>query len=688
MPLFVLTIFLSAFLLFQVQPVIARYILPWFGSSPAVWTTCMLFFQAGLLAGYAYVHLLVSKLRERPLLQVGVHFILLAVSLLFLPITPSDAFRPAAETDPVWGILRLLGLTVGLPYVLISASGPLLQHWFSEALPAKSPYRLYAVSNFGSLLGLLSYPFIFQPAFGLKTQTLQWSIGYAVYTVALGVCAWYFLRKRHAGASPLEEDLPAGEPAPRHRFLWIAFAACGSVILLAGTNQMTQDISVTPIFWVVPLALYLVTLIIAFDHPRWYRRSVWIPLAILSTAALAVLLNLEGEINIHLTVQIALHLATIFTVCMVCHGEMVKRKPAPRFLTTFYLSVALGGALGGVLVSLVAPLVFDGYWELHAGLVLTFILVAANLVGGGGGKRRVLSVAASFVLLALLSIFLGRNVYLQVKGSVDARRNFYGVLRVYEYYLGEPDHQKELYHGRIDHGHQFMSDPFDRIPSSYFGKHSGAGVFFRMHPSRDPSNPQPMKIGVLGLGIGTLASYAQPGDGVRFYEINPDVEMLARQHFLYLEHCPGKVEVVLGDGRMELERELERGEPQQFDVLFLDAFSGDSIPMHLLTREAFEIYERHLKPGGHVVAQITNQHVDLTDPLRVLAADLGKEIIRVEAPPREAWELYSSWVVIGNDRTVIDRIQAAGYVTEWERKEPKPVRWTDDYSNLMPVLVW
>lgn len=684
MPAFIFTIFLSAFLLFQVQPIIARYILPWFGGSPAVWTTCMLFFQVGLLAGYSYVHLLVSKLRERPKIQIAVHLGLLAVSLLMLPVTPSESFKPTADSDPTLGVLQLLAATVGLPYIVISASGPLLQHWFSEALPGKSPYRLYAVSNFGSLLGLLSYPFVFQPAFGLTTQTVLWSIGYGGYAAAAGACAWFFLRKRQPSAAPCpttdKNVYPTESPSWRHRFLWIAFAACGSLILLAGTNQMTQDVSVTPIFWVLPLALYLITLIIAFDHSRWYRRAVWIPLAIVSVAALVVLLNLEGKLPVHLTIQIAIYLATIFTVCMVCHGEMVKLKPAPRFLTSFYLSVSLGGALGGVLVSLVAPAIFNGYWELHAGLVLTLILVAANL----GPKRRILS----FALFLLLTAFLGRHIFLQINGSIDARRNFYGVLRVYEHYVGEPDHQKELYHGRIDHGHQFLTDPFNRIPSSYFGKHSGAGVFFRMHPNRASQNPKPMKIGVLGLGIGTLANYAQPGDEVRFYEINPDVEVLARKHFLYLEHCQGKVDVVLGDGRTELERELQRGEPQQFDVLFLDAFSGDSIPIHLLTREAFAIYEKHLKPGGHIVAQITNLHVDLSDPLRILAEDLGKEIIQIEAPPREAWEFYSRWVVIGDDRTVIDRIQAAGYVTKWERNEPKMVRWTDDYSNLLEVMYW
>ncbi len=680
MPVFILTIFLSAFLLFQVQPIIARYILPWFGGSPAVWTTCMLFFQVGLLVGYTYAHLLVSKLRAEPKIQIAVHLGLLAISLLLLPVTPSESFKPTADSDPTLGVLKLLAATVGLPYIFISASGPLLQHWFSEALPGKSPYRLYAVSNFGSLLGLLSYPFLFQPAFGLTTQTVFWSIGYGGYAVAAGVCAWLFLRKRQLAGPGAERETALARPSVRHRLLWIAFAACGSVILLAGTNQMTQDVSVTPVFWVLPLALYLITLIIAFDHPRWYRRAVWIPLAIVSVAALAALLNLEGELPVHLTIQVAIFLATIFTVCMVCHGEMVRLKPAPRFLTSFYLSVSLGGALGGVLVSLVAPAIFNGYFELHAGLVLTLILVAVNL----GPKRRILS----FALFAVLVVFLGRHIYLQINGSIDARRNFYGVLRVYEHYVGEPDHQKELYHGRIDHGHQFLTDPFNRIPSSYFGKHSGAGVFFRMHPSRDSHSPKPMKIGVLGLGIGTLANYAQPGDEVRFYEINPDVEILARKHFLYLEHCKGEVEVVLGDGRTELERELQRGEPQQFDVLFLDAFSGDSIPMHLLTREAFEIYEKHLKPGGHIVAQITNLHVDLSDPLRVLAADLGKEIMHIEAPPREAWEFYSRWIVIGDDRTVIDRIHAAGYATDWERKEPKPVRWTDDYSNLLEVMYW
>ena len=622
MPTFVIAIFLSAFLLFQVQPIIARYILPWYGGSPAVWTTCMLFFQVGLLAGYSYAHLLVSRFRNRPGWQVAIHVGLIVLSIAVLPITPTESLRPSGtEGSPVGGILKLLFYTVGLPYVVIAASGPLLQHWFGSVAKGGSPYRLYAVSNCGSLLGLLTYPLVFESMLGLSQQTRLWSGGYVFYVALAGVCAWLFVRSRKRSAAPdAEEAVQTPEvvtPKPASgldRILWVVLAACGSLLLLATTNLMCQDVAVVPFLWVLPLSLYLLTFIIAFDHARWYFRPFWIPLAVVSIGALAMLLNWDFDgPDVHIVLQIAICAVAMFSACMICHGEMVRLKPDPYYLTSFYLAVSLGGALGGLFVSMIAPLVFTSYWELHLGLFLFAVLAGFCVfrdLRSGGSRRSVVSlgVVLWMSMVSALGFFLWRPVMEVQESAIRTMRGFYGVLRVYESRVGKKSEYRELFHGRIRHGTQFQDERFKARPYSYYAPKSGPGVAFANHPLRQhPDGRLPMNIGVVGLGVGTLAAHALPGDRVRMYEINPQVEELARTEFSYLDLCKGDVTVILGDARISLERELADGDLQQFDVLFVDAFSGDSVPTHLLTREAFELYFTHLTRRGVLVLHITNR---------------------------------------------------------------------------------
>lgn len=699
MPAFILAIFLSAFLLFQVQPIIARYILPWYGGSPAVWTTCMLFFQVGLLAGYSYAHLLVSRFRKSPRWQAGIHLFLLAVALLLLPITPSESLKPtSAEASPVGGIVLLLLVTVGLPYIVISASGPLLQHWFGAIAEGKSPYRLYAVSNFGSLLGLLTYPVLFEPNLRLGQQTGLWSGGFGIYAILAGVCAWIFLRSSPA-RSVSGDSAPSSaiaKPAPRIDWiLWVALAACGSVLLLATTNQMCQDVAVVPFLWILPLSLYLITFIIAFDHARWYFRPFWIPLAAISIASLVYLLNQDfADTEMHLSIQIAIYATAMFSGCMVCHGEMVRLKPDPRYLTGFYLAVSLGGASGGVFVSLVAPRIFTSYWELHTGLVAVVVLsgfcLFRDLRKSRQRKELLIASGVSWIAALLVMGFFLRTHMAEIRdGAIAATRGFYGVLRVYEGDVLTEDHYRALYHGRISHGRQFFDDQFRHWPVTYYTANSGPGILFRYHPNRYLNeNTLPMKFGVVGLGVGTLAAYAESGDTVRIYEINSQVEDLARGLFTYLGDCEGDESVVLGDARISLERELAAGESQQFDALFVDAFSGDSIPIHLLTREAFALYFEHLNPDGVLVVHITNLHLDLSDPVRMLAREFGKEAILVENDSDEYYMNYSAWVLITSNQEFLDTLREEDWVTPWYRKIPKEIHWTDDYCNLLEVIDW
>jgi hypothetical protein len=693
---FILAIFLSAFLLFQVQPIIARYILPWYGGSPAVWTTCMLFFQVGLLAGYTYAHLLVSRFRDRPRWQAGIHLTILAISILILPITPSESLKPiGVESSPVLGIMRLLFFTIGLPYFVISASGPLLQHWFVSVAKGKSPYRLYAVSNLGSLLGLLTYPLFFEPNLRLSQQTGLWSGGYGVYAILACICAWQFLKSPTVRS---EEKVAIPQRASGLDWiLWVALAACGSLLLLATTNQMCQDVAVVPFLWVLPLSLYLLTFIIAFDHARWYFRPFWIPLAAGSVGALIYLLNQDfAETEMHLSSQIAIYATAMFSACMVCHGEIVRLKPHPRYLTSFYLAISLGGALGGAFVNLIAPRIFTSYWELHIGLLAFAILAGFCLLRDmyRSKVRPVYLLAGSALWIGSVVVmgnFLKTHIDEVHEDAIRTTRGFYGVLRVYEGGVGTEDHYRELYHGRISHGRQFPDEQFRRYPFTYYGEESGPGVLFQYHPNRhDSDHPVRMKFGVVGLGIGTLAAYAQSSDQVRMYEINPQVEELARSHFTYLEDCEGEASVVLGDARIVLEHELAHGGSQQFDVLFVDAFSGDSIPIHLLTHEAFELYFQHIKKDGVLAVHITNLHLDLSAPVRTLARKMGKEILQIKRyKGLESWgENYSRWVLITSNRKLLSSIEADGWSTPWKAKESREIHWTDDYCNLLEVIHW
>lgn len=693
MPLFLAAIFLSAFLLFQVQPVIARYILPWYGGSPGVWTTCLLFFQVGLLGGYAYAHGLVTFLREKRRLQVTIHLTLLGLAFFLLPITPDPAWKPdGTEASPLAGIVRLLALTVGFPYLLLSASGPLLQHWFAETHPGRSPYRLYAISNLGSLLGLLTYPFLFEPLLDVGQQTRLWSWGFVVYGLLAMAAGYLYFRKTRDWSDRVNSSETAPRPAAINVFLWIAFSACGSMLLLSLTSQMCQDVAVVPFLWVVPLSLYLLTFIIAFDHERWYHRAFAIPLAATGIGMTIWLMNRQyASTEWPLLWQIVIYCGTIFFCCLVCHGEVVRMKPHVRHLTAFYLCISLGGAIGGIFVSLAAPRLFTGYWELHLAFVILSILTSYQLWRHFAPQRRFAILIPT--ALAWLAAIGTMNYFLQVHidssrtQAIAVKRGFYGVLKVEEYTPNDEYAHRSLHHGRISHGRQYLAPDKRDLATTYYSPESGVGAVFACLPQRNALPVAPIHVGVVGLGVGTIATYALPGDRFRFYEINPQVEELARSHFTFLGDCEGEEQVVLGDARVSLEREIAAGDSQQFDALFVDAFSGDSIPIHLLTKEAFELYFQHLKPDGVLAIHITNLHLELADPVRNLAKELGYEAFRADYNPDdiEFESYYSDWVLITKNTDFISALKNAERITTWDREETLPILWTDDYSNLLEV---
>jgi len=676
----------GAFLLFQVQPLIGKYILPWFGGGPAVWTTCMLFFQMLLLAGYAYAHLLHRWLAPR--MQAAVHVVVLGAAMLALPIVPNTAWKPTGGGDPTFRILALLAATVGLPYLVLATTSPLLQAWFTRAQPGRSPYRLYALSNAGSLLALVSYPFVVEPWLRLRAQALVWSMVFAVFALVCGWCAVRVWRMGSASDDSRQDGGDAdaaGRPGVAARILWIALPACGSLLLLAVTNQMCSDVAIVPFLWVLPLTLYLLTFILCFHSERWYVRPFFWGLLTVCVAGMIALL-VRG-VYASIALQVCGFSGGLFVCCMVCHGELVRLKPHPRHLTAFYLSCSAGGALGGVFVGLVAPNVFHAYLELHIGLWLCCALaMVAFWVERRPHRRWSRSWAAmawlpAFVLvMAVLTGALCWDVQVKLRGSLSLSRNFYGTLRVARY-SGDTeagDHYS-LQHGRILHGSQFISPARRREPTTYFGPQSGIGLALRLRRRQSP-----LRVGVVGLGTGTIAAYGEAGDHYTFYEINPQVKHLATSRFTYLTDSEADCDVALGDARISLERQ----KPQHFDVLALDAFTSDAIPIHLLTREAFAAYSRHLKPDAIVAVHISNRFLDLEPVVAALAEEFGFDTAIIESESDVEQEIdAATWVLLTADQNFLDDEQVVAATRDDEDGPPvSPLLWTDDYSSLAEIL--
>ena len=688
---FLFSIFLGAFLLFQVQPVIARYILPSFGGTPAVWTACMMFFQVALFCGYLYAHLLATRVPANR--QYQLHVVFLGLSLLLLPIAPPDGWSPSPTGEPSLQILALLGVAVGVPFVLISASAPLLQHWFAGANPGKSPFRLYALSNLGSLVALLSYPTLVEPSLTLRMQSWTWSVLYVLLAASIMYCGVLFSR------SPASSNTGSGDsessPVPwSDRVLWMALAACGTTLLLAMTNLICQDVAVVPFLWILPLALYLISYIIAFDKDAWYDRRVWVSLLVVSLPPLLYLMfNQYADVSISLAFQLVIYCAVLFVSCMVCHGELARRRSAAPQLTTFYLYVALGGALGGIFVNLVAPMVFIDFWELHIAIAATFVLLGVCVVLDRNAFKKAAPRAFFNTVWSLTTAALIVAVFIQSRGDRDdaihSSRSFFGVMVVDETEAGTVFHERALYHGRVRHGRQLYAMGREVRPTTYFGPHSGVGHAILQHPRRrapDAAN-RGLKMGIVGLGVGTLAAYGADQDTIQFYEIDPQVDLIARQHFSYLSNSSARVETTFGDARMSMEREFAEQGSNQFDILVIDAFSGDSIPMHLLTQEAFDLYAKHMRSDGILAVHITNQYVDLTDVIRNAASVIGMHAVLFSEYP-ENWYLSSNdWVLMGNS-TLLRSTDTKDRQSDWTSDIPRPIRWTDDFSNLFDVLNW
>jgi spermidine synthase len=604
---------------------------------------------------------------------------LLVISLATLPIIAAEGWKPHGDEAPIGRILLLLAATIGLPYFLLSTTTPLLQSWYWRRFRTVVPYRLFALSNFASLLALLGFPVLAEPWFDLRQLGYGWSVLYAAFVALCVYVAWRSLQALRDGegepqaAGAAARAAEVTPPGAATQALWLALSAMGSVMLLAVTNHVTQNIASVPFLWVVPLSLYLLSFILCFDHPRWYLRWFFFGAALLLVPAMAWQIA-----SLELRTAVPLYFAGLFVACMVCHGELARAKPAPEHLTRFYPMLSLGGAAGAVLVALVAPNVLRGYFELNIVLVLLALLLAAQLSGAGRWVALAAAVVTGwFAVNAAIDYGAGKRVM---------ERDFYGVVRTYDREVNGVNYRAML-HGAIMHGGQLLDPQYRGQPADYFGPGSGYG---RLFAALNDTRPGPRRIGVIGLGAGVVAAYGRAGDTLTFYEISQKVIDIERREFSFLRDSKAEVDIVVGDGRLSLEKELKSGGPRRYDVLGIDAFAGDSIPMHLITREAMALYVRHLAPDGVLVFQATNRYVDLAPVIKRLAAEQGMEAVLVSDWPESQdgvgyWMSATDQVLVTRDSKLLQHPRILEASERIEERFDLPT-FTDARHNLFRIL--
>lgn len=666
-PRYAAAIFLSSALLFLIEPIAGKRILPLLGGSAAVWTACLVFFQCALLLGYFTAHWLVTRASDRA--QATTYLGLLVLSLVQLIVAPSLS---ASSTHPIATVLWLLAISIGIPFVTLSATSPLLQAWYARTEGSSRPYRLYAVSNIGSMLALVLYPWLVEPKLSVREQLTTLIVGF----VLLGaVCAAIAFSARIA-ARPMERatsdtDTMERGAQPMDRVLWVALAACGSLLLSAITNHISQNVATIPLLWVAPLIAYLLSFVVAFAGERWRPRPVMIALGALGLGSASYLLY-KGILSMPISRAAAIFCGALFCMCLFLHSELYRLRPAARDLTSFYFYVAAGGAIGAILVGVVAPTVLPGNYELAFGFACVGFLALA-VTWSMGWLARTTSFCSAVVMIGII---VGQ-VKTDHANNVMRLRNFYGTLHVTQ---GEDGTlaavERTLYNGVISHGQEIFRVDLSETPTTYYGRESGVGLAIDRCCSG-----RPRRIGVIGLGAGTIAAYGKPGDTIRFYDINPAVEGIARTKFRYLRDSPAAVDVVIGDARVSLASEP----PQRYDVIAVDAFSGDAIPVHLIDAQALAVYKRHLAPGGIVAFHVSNRYLNLKPVVAQLAARDGLKVAYISNDgddPKDVWS--SDWVLVtANEQFLKDSTVTAA--TSPIDSIPGLRLWTDDYNSLLPI---
>jgi hypothetical protein len=666
------TIFLGALLLFAVEPMSAKKLLPALGGSSAVWITCLVFFQTALLLGYLYAHWLARRPNSRQAAILHIVLLVLAGATLAFLRQPN---LTAASAHPLTAIFEALSLSIGLPFLLLASTSPLLQYWLAREQGSAILWRLFALSNAGSLLALILYPTLVEPYFSLTTQRSAWCCGFGIYVILCADIAW---RSRTSGFAPQAESAPAAPAARstlRSRLLWFFLPAAAAMQLCAVTSHLTQNIAAIPMLWVLPLVVYLLTFIVAFETPRLYRRWLIARFLLVMLGGLGYMLS---KINMGLPVLLAIgfFLAELFFACLFCHAEAYALRPAdPSEATLFYLLIAAGGAAGTFFIGIVCPLLFDANYDVALAFFVTAALALVVVAQGGLAERLVWAVATG----AMLSIVIMLHIVYQ-RSTLLEERNFYGALRVTESHdPAQAQTVRKLVNGNIVHGTQWFAPEFRQTPTTYYAHDSGIGLALEYCCQGRSRN-----IGVVGLGAGTLAAYGQPGDRIHFYEINPAVPLIAQNLFTWLRESKANITITEGDARLSLTAE----DPQRFDVLAIDAFTGDAIPLHLLTTQSMAVYRRHLAPGGILAFHVSNQYLDLPPEVAQLAAASGMTARLFDIPANDArGESRSLWVLLTDNADFFTQPQLAA-TAQLISPRPGLHAWTDERSSLLPILRW
>jgi len=725
MILFAGTLFISATLMFVVQPMFGKLLLPLLGGTPAVWNTCMVFYQMVLFLGYLYAHFLAGRLETRR--QIQIHLAIIVLSLIALPVALPEGITPPTESNPTFWLVAVLFIAIGLPFFVVSTTAPLLQKWFSRVghHTSDDPYYLYAASNAGSLLALLSYPFIIEPNIGLAQQQFIWSLGYALLILLIAFCAWVLWRSQTADTAfePAADDVPT--LSYQTRLYWLALAFVPSSLLLGLTNFISTDIASVPLLWIIPLTLYLLSFVLVFSNwaPRIHPFMLaaqpvillpFIAFSFINPAVLPYWLNL------------LLHLLAFFMAIMVCHGELAKNRPHTRHLTDFYLIMSFAGMLGGMFNTFVAPFVFDGVYEYPIMIVAALMLrpgffgqhwrgqlwlpalilitgfvvyfstdqlpayldsIGVVLILLAGVTYAFRQQPLSLALLTGLILFFSHGLHSLLSNTLYQERSFFGVFSVREAVMlneqRRPEKYHELFHGTTKHGAQRLKPPFVTTPYTYYSKPGPMGQLFKVYDSQDAH----WSIASVGLGAGALACYAKPTQNWRFYEIDPLVIKIAKtpKYFSYLSRCAPSAPIIVGDARLSLQHEPDH----QFDLLILDAFSSDSVPTHLLTQEAMDLYFAKLKADGILAFHITNRHLALKKVLADHAQKLKlAALIQEFKPPADAISLIvaTDWVVMSKDAGRLEALQQSR-LGKWQKL---PLyfdmkSWTDDFTNIVEI---
>ena len=726
--LFAGTLFTSAALMFVLQPLFGKMLLPLLGGSPAVWNTCMVFYQSILFLGYLYAHIVSSRLTLR--WQIGLHAAILLISFLALPIALPDNPTPPSDSDPTLWLLWMLFLAIGLPFFVVSTTSPLIQKWFSEIghHTSHDPYFLYVASNIGSLAALLSYPFLLEPNIGLAEQKSYWSIGYVLLCLLIAVCAFILAKNRQTKANHPHKTLVATDLSIATQLHWLALAFVPSSLLLGLTNFISTDIASVPLLWIIPLTVYLLSFIIVFS--KWHRKThsamvLLQPFFLLPFIAYAFI----NPADLPYWAYLVLHVLAFFFAVMVCHGELANMRPPTQHLTRFYLIMSFAGMLGGMFNTFVAPFIFNGIYEypimivaallLRPGLKLNVnlnmwlqLIVPALLVAVGlvlyANVKDLLgyfdAIVIALMVLTLLTlvfrnqpialsmltgaiIFLALGVHSLSSHTLYQKRSFFGVLAVRESELtneqNQPETYRELFHGTTKHGAQRLAPELQKIPLTYYSRPGPMGQLFKTFDDSD----QNWTIGSVGLGAGALACYAKPGQTWTMYEIDPLVVEIASdpKYFSYLELCAKQAKMSVGDARLSLANEPDH----HFDLLIMDAFSSDSVPTHLLTQEAIQLYFKKLKPNGILAFHITNRHLLLKKVLSIHAEQLHLAALIQEFVPQENMPLVvaTDWVVMANKPETLEPLRVS-LLGNWQKMplyfDMKP--WTDDFTNI--VSIW